>query len=106
MNFFGQCESQGKEGTFDFAFVNANKDGYLQYHELLLKLFKIGGVIGYDNTLWCGMVALSENDEIEDFMRGDKDHIMKVKTFLAADSCIEPSLLFIGDGLTICRHLN
>ncbi|TKY60799.1 caffeoyl-CoA O-methyltransferase [Spatholobus suberectus] len=37
--------------TFDFAFVDADKDNYWNYHERLLKLVKIGGLIIYDNTL-------------------------------------------------------
>ncbi|KAK6780921.1 hypothetical protein RDI58_023105 [Solanum bulbocastanum] len=49
-------------GTFDFIFIDADKENYLKYHEIVLKLVKVGGVIGYDNTLWFGTVALSEND--------------------------------------------
>ncbi|KZV17966.1 flavonoid 3',5'-methyltransferase-like [Dorcoceras hygrometricum] len=52
----------GEEGTFDFAFVDADKDNYINYHEELLKLIKIGGVIAYDNTLWGGSVAVSDEE--------------------------------------------
>ncbi|KAL0324841.1 UNVERIFIED_CONTAM: Flavonoid 3',5'-methyltransferase, partial [Sesamum radiatum] len=52
----------GEEGTFDFAFVDADKENYIKYHEQLLKLVKVGGIIGYDNTLWSGTVALAEED--------------------------------------------
>ncbi|KAG2706636.1 hypothetical protein I3760_05G112800 [Carya illinoinensis] len=72
-----------EEGTFDFAFVDADKEDYIKYHELLLKLVKIGGIIAYDNTLWFG----------------------SVNNFLATDSRIESSLVSIGDGLTLCRRL-
>jgi len=42
-------ESQDKNhGTFDFVFVDADKDNYLNYHERLIKLVKVGGLIGYD----------------------------------------------------------
>ncbi|BBG93883.1 hypothetical protein Prudu_002026 [Prunus dulcis] len=43
-----------EEGSFDFAFVDANKAAYIKYHELLLKVVKVGGIIAYDNTLWFG----------------------------------------------------
>ncbi|KAI3794095.1 hypothetical protein L1987_36722 [Smallanthus sonchifolius] len=39
-------------GSFDFIFVDADKDNYLNYHKRLIDLVKVGGVIGYDNTLW------------------------------------------------------
>ncbi|XP_041012709.1 flavonoid 3',5'-methyltransferase-like [Juglans microcarpa x Juglans regia] len=93
------------EGSFDFAFVDANKDGYLKYHEPLLKLVKIGGVIAYDNTLWYGTVILSDDDEMEDFLRKDRKHIVEFNNFLAIDPRIEASLVSIGDGLTLCRRL-
>ncbi|KAG6653937.1 hypothetical protein I3843_05G101100 [Carya illinoinensis] len=93
------------EGSFDFAFVDANKDGYLKYHEPLLKLVKIGGVIAYDNTLWFGTVILSDDDEMEDFLRKDREHIVEFNNFLAVDPRIEASLISIGDGLTLCRRL-
>ncbi|KAK3418885.1 hypothetical protein EUGRSUZ_H04644, partial [Eucalyptus grandis] len=61
--------ANGEEGTFDFAFVDANKEDYIKYHEILLKLVKVGGVIGYDNILWFGAVALSEDDEMAEHLR-------------------------------------
>lgn len=85
--------------------MDANKDGYLKYHEPLLKLVKIGGVIAYDNTLWFGTVILSDDDEMEDFLRKDREHIVEFNNFLAVDPRIEASLISIGDGLTLCRRL-
>ncbi|KAL3655973.1 hypothetical protein CASFOL_000369 [Castilleja foliolosa] len=52
----------GEEGTFDFAFVDADKNNYIHYHEVLLKLVRVGGIIAYDNTLWSGTVALAGKD--------------------------------------------
>uniref|UniRef100_A0A803PHW4 Caffeoyl-CoA O-methyltransferase n=1 Tax=Cannabis sativa TaxID=3483 RepID=A0A803PHW4_CANSA len=92
-------------GSFDFAFVDANKDGYIKYHEQLVKLIKIGGVIAYDNTLWFGTVALSDEDEMDDFFKTNRKIIREVNTFLANDNRFEISLVSIGDGLTICRRL-
>ncbi|KAJ8638519.1 hypothetical protein MRB53_012786 [Persea americana] len=48
------------ESSFDFAYVDADKDNYMNYHERLMKLVKVGGLIIYDNTLWQGTVANSE----------------------------------------------
>lgn len=97
---------QGKEeGTFDFAFVDADKEDYIKYHELLLKLVKIGGIIAYDNTLWFGSVALSENDEMEEFMRKGRKYLIELNNFLANDPRVESSLVSIGDGLSLCRRL-
>lgn len=85
--------------------MDANKDGYLEYHELLMKLVKVGGVIGYDNTLWFGTVALSDDDEMEDFIREDRTHIMKFNSFIVNDNRIELSIISIGDGVTLCKRL-
>ncbi|KAF4378817.1 hypothetical protein F8388_006268 [Cannabis sativa] len=94
--------------SYDFAFVDANKDGYIKYHEQLVKLIKIGGVIAYDNTLWFGCVALFDEEEIiikDDFLKANRKIIREVNTFLANDNRFEISLVSIGDGLTICRRL-
>ncbi|KAM7515597.1 hypothetical protein LguiA_005180 [Lonicera macranthoides] len=53
-------EDHANEGSFDFAFVDADKISYLKYHERLMKLLKAGGIIVYDNTLWGGTVAMAE----------------------------------------------
>ncbi|KAL8535148.1 hypothetical protein ACS0TY_010965 [Phlomoides rotata] len=96
---------KGEEGTIDFAFVDADKENYLKYHEQLLKLVRVGGVIGYDNTLWSGTVVASEDDEMLDYLKGCRGHILKLNSFLATDSRIELAHLSIGDGLTLCRRL-
>ncbi|GMN49228.1 hypothetical protein TIFTF001_018382 [Ficus carica] len=97
--------SDKQEGSFDFVFVDANKEDYLRYHELLLKLVKIGGIIAYDNTLWFGSVAISEDDEVENCLRRNRKCLRELNSFLAADPRIESSLVSVGDGLTLCRRL-
>nr|XP_019069557.1 probable caffeoyl-CoA O-methyltransferase At4g26220 [Solanum lycopersicum] len=47
-------------GIFDFAFIDADRVSYQKYHERMLELVKVGGIIVYDNTLWCGTVAMPE----------------------------------------------
>ncbi|CAA0825667.1 Putative caffeoyl-CoA O-methyltransferase [Striga hermonthica] len=99
---------KGEEGSFDFAFVDADKENYINYHEQLLKLVKVGGIIAYDNTLWSGTVAASEKDEkemTEGYLKACRRHIIKLNSFLANDPRIELAHLSIGDGLTLCRRL-
>ncbi|XP_056168278.1 flavonoid 3',5'-methyltransferase-like isoform X3 [Syzygium oleosum] len=94
-----------EEKAFDFAFVDANKEDYIKYHEILLKLVKVGGVIGYDNTLWSGAVALSEDDEMAEYLRVGRGHLRELNSFLASDPRVECCLISVGDGLTLCRRL-
>ncbi|XP_073049392.1 flavonoid 3',5'-methyltransferase-like [Primulina eburnea] len=97
--------AKGEEGTFDFAFVDADKPNYINYHEQLLKLVKIGGIIAYDNTLWGGSVAESDEDKIASFLKTWKNDIIQFNNLLANDSRIELALLSIGDGLSLCKRL-
>ncbi|KAL3728585.1 hypothetical protein ACJRO7_033213 [Eucalyptus globulus] len=94
-----------EEGTFDFAFVDAKKDDYMKFHELMLKLVKVGGLIGYDDTLWFGAVALSETDEMSDQLKLWRDHLRELNSFLGKDPRVECCLLSVGGGLTLCRRL-
>ncbi|XP_010025314.2 flavonoid 3',5'-methyltransferase [Eucalyptus grandis] len=94
-----------EEGDFDFAFVDATKEDYIKYHEILLKLVKIGGVIAYDNVLWFGAVALSEDEEMAEHLRVGRSHLRELNSFLASDPRVECCLLSVGDGLTLCRRL-
>ncbi|XP_050234541.1 caffeoyl-CoA O-methyltransferase-like [Mercurialis annua] len=90
--------------NIDFAFVDAEKHKYKEYHEQLLKLVKVGGIIAYDNTLWFGFVAQQEND-VPEPVRIARKAIIELNEFLANDSRIEISQISIGDGLTLCRRL-
>ncbi|KAL6350035.1 hypothetical protein AAG906_003968 [Vitis piasezkii] len=106
MTVLNDLIADGKEeGTLDFAMVDADKENYLNYHELLLKLVRVGGIIAYDNTLWFGSVARSEEEEMMDFERAGGVHFMKLNKFLASDPRVELSHLSIGDGVAPCRRL-
>ncbi|KAG6757609.1 hypothetical protein POTOM_037929 [Populus tomentosa] len=89
---------------FDFAFVDADKPNYKHYHEQLLKLVKIGGVIAYDNTLWFGMVA-KEEDEVPEHLRTVRTVIMEFNKLISSDPRLEISQVSVGDGVTLCRRL-
>ncbi|KAK6941415.1 Class I-like SAM-dependent O-methyltransferase [Dillenia turbinata] len=62
-----------EDGVSTFAFVDADKDNYKNYHERLIKLVKVGGILMYDNTLWGGTVAWPE-EEIPEWMRTSTKH--------------------------------
>ena len=87
--------AQNAAGTFDFAFIDADKSSYLDYYERCLVLVRRGGLIAIDNTLWSGAVADPANQE------RDTIAIRKLNDTLHADERIDLSLLSIGDGLTL-----
>jgi predicted O-methyltransferase YrrM len=87
----------GGEGRFDFAFIDADKTGYLGYYEQCLQLLRPGGLIAVDNTLWSGRVA---DPEISD---GDTVALRKFNRFVADDERVDHCLLPIADGLTLCQ---
>jgi predicted O-methyltransferase YrrM len=89
--------AQGEAGRYDFAFIDADKTGYLAYYERLLKLLRPGGLIVVDNTLWDGEVANPDNREAEtEALRAFNDALHR-------DPRIDLALLPVGDGLTLAR---
>ncbi|CAI0628445.1 unnamed protein product [Linum tenue] len=100
-----------KEGSFDFAFVDADKQNYGNYHERLMKLVKVGGVMVYDNTLWGGTVAKHDGDVPDDSATvGHKGGAVTQSTIqfnksIAADPRVDISLAPLGDGITVCRRI-
>ncbi|KAG4153421.1 hypothetical protein ERO13_D04G182050v2, partial [Gossypium hirsutum] len=96
----------GEEGSFDFVFVDAYKSDYLKFHELALKLVKVGGIVAYDNTLWYGSVAQLEKEVADDLIKRYRNFVVEFNSFIAADPRVESSLLSIGDGLTLCKRLH
>lgn len=87
-----------RQGSFDFAFIDADKANYLNYYELCLQLIRPGGVIAIDNVLWSGDVADdSKHDEDTRSIRQLNDHVYR-------DDRVTMSLLPIGDGLTLVRR--
>ncbi|TKY59886.1 Flavonoid 3',5'-methyltransferase [Spatholobus suberectus] len=93
------------EESFDYVFVDAEKEEYIKYHELLIKLVKKGGIIAYDNTLWCGTVAMPEEDIKMDILRKKRKPLLEFNSFIANDSRLESAIISIGDGVTLCRRL-
>lgn len=88
----------GEAGLYDFAFVDADKTGYLGYYEQLLRLIRPGGLIAVDNTLWGGAVADPADRD------ADTEALRAFNDFLLADARIDLSLLPLADGLTLARR--
>ncbi|KAI3431211.1 uncharacterized protein J3R85_007942, partial [Psidium guajava] len=63
-----KVREQGRAEEFDFVFVDADKADYRGYHERVMRLLRIGGVVAYDNTLWYGSVAKGQ-EELPEFLR-------------------------------------
>lgn len=87
--------AEGHGGTFDFAFIDADKPGYDTYYEAALRLVHPGGLIAIDNTLWAGRVA---DPTITD---ADTTCIRALNEKVFSDSRVDACLLPIGDGVTL-----
>ena len=85
--------------------MDADKPNYLRYHELLLRLVRVGGAIVYDNTLWDGTVALPPDAPMSDLDRRFSAAIRDLNARLAADPRVEVCQLAVADGVTICRRV-
>jgi predicted O-methyltransferase YrrM len=85
----------GEAGSYDFAFIDADKANYQAYFEKAYALLRPGGLIAVDNTLWSGSVI--------DPSRQDTDTraIRAFNEALRADTRVQISLLPIADGLTL-----
>ncbi|XP_072981250.1 caffeoyl-CoA O-methyltransferase [Typha angustifolia] len=99
-------EDETNHGSYDFVFVDADKDNYLNYHKRILELVKVGGVIGYDNTLWNGSVVAPPDAPLRKYVRYYRDFVIELNKALAADPRIEICQLPVGDGITICRRIS
>jgi len=87
--------AEGQAGSFDFAFIDADKSNYDHYYEYALQLLRPGGLIAIDNVLWSGRVAdpaLQDSDTVA---------LRNLNQKLHHDQRVTLSLLPIGDGLTL-----
>ena len=85
----------GQAGEFDFAFIDADKQNYLNYYERCLQLLRPGGLIVVDNVLWDGSVADPENQ------KPDTCSIREFNSFVKSDARIDLSMIPVGDGLSL-----
>ena len=91
--------SDGAECSFDFAFVDADKENYGRYYERSLKLLRQGGLAVFDNVLWHGKVI---DDSLQD---AGTRAIREFNARLHLDERVWLSLAPLGDGLTLaCKR--
>ena len=80
----------------DFAFVDADKGGYLTYIDLLLERMRPGGLIVVDNTLYGGAV-------LDPVAEGNPAEIRRFNDAVATDDRMDATLVNVGDGLMLLR---
>ena len=91
--------ASGGAGTFDFAFIDADKSNYANYYERAMVLVRTGGLIAIDNVLWGGdVVDAAKND-------ADTQAIRAFNRKLHDDPRVILSLVPLGDGLTLACKL-
>ena len=90
-----QLIAEGQSGTFDFAFIDADKSNYDAYYERCLILLRKNGVIAVDNVLWGGAVV---DDARQD---DDTKAIRALNQMIHDDDRVDVNMLPLGDGLTL-----
>ena len=85
----------GEANSFDFAFIDADKENYVAYYELVLALLRPGGLVAIDNVLWEGEVADPR------ISNSNVDAIRALNNVVLSDERVDLSLLPIADGLTL-----
>lgn len=93
----GQLRREGRDGQFDFMFIDADKPGYADYVEQGFHLVRAGGLVAIDNVLWSGRVA---DPQVVD---ADTAALRDLNARLHGDSRFDLSMVPIGDGLTLLR---
>ena len=90
--------TENRSGTFDFAFIDADKENYPVYWEYCLELVRPGGLIAVDNVLRYGRVAdpAWDGDPTTEAIRTFNDKV-------TGDERVELSMLPVADGLTLAR---
>jgi predicted O-methyltransferase YrrM len=89
----------GEAGTFDFAFIDADKPNYANYYERALTLLRPGGMAAIDNVLWKGAVVDPDDHS------PDTEAIRAFNRKLHGDSRIALSMATMGDGITLACKL-
>lgn len=85
-------------GEWDFVFVDADKENYLNYYEALLPRLAPRGLMAIDNTLWSGRV-LDDGDDSTPTRA-----IREVNDRIAADDRVVAVQLTVRDGVTVVRR--
>jgi O-methyltransferase len=91
--------ASGESGTYDFAYIDADKSNYPNYYERALTLLRPGGVIAADNVLWKGAICDPADRE------PDTECMRAFNSKLHADPRIALSMATMGDGLALACKL-
>ncbi len=83
------------EPTFDLAFLDADKENYINYYEQILPRLRTGGLLVADNVLWSGRVLKPEKESDRAIVAFNK-HVK-------ADRRVEHVLLTVRDGVLLVR---
>lgn len=85
---------------FDLVFIDADKENYINYWNLIVPMMNKGGIILSDNVLWSGKV-------LEEVKKNDKSTqtLLEYNKITKEDPRVETVLLPIRDGLTVSRIL-
>ena len=89
--------AEDRVGSFDLAFIDADKESYPRYYELCYELVRPGGVIAIDNTLWRGKVADARETDAE------TEAVRALTRRVFSHAGVSASLVPIGDGLILAR---
>lgn len=87
--------TEGRAGTFDFSFIDADKHAYDTYYEQSLRLLRPGGVIALDNVFRDGRVT--DPDEEDESVQAIRDLNEK----LHSDERVELTMIPLADGVTL-----
>jgi predicted O-methyltransferase YrrM len=94
-----QLVQQSPTPSFDFVFIDADKENYEQYYQYSMQLLRPGGIILVDNVLWNGSVIAPAHDDI------DAQAIAHFNEARRVDPNVDLSMLPVADGLTLLRKL-
>jgi caffeoyl-CoA O-methyltransferase len=87
------------EQQFDLVFIDADKENYSKYYDLVFDKVKVGGVILADNVLWSGKVTQSKRDK-------DTRAILEFNVKVNGDYRVENVLLPLRDGIMMARKVS
>lgn len=89
------------EEEFDLVFIDADKENYINYYEMILPKTRIGGWILIDNVLWSGKV-------VEPIVRNDRETktLVELNKMVTEDPRVENILLAIRDGVMMLQRVS
>ena len=92
-----ELRSEGRDGSFDIAFIDADKVNTRAYYDQALALLRPGGLVMIDNVLRRGLVATPDQAD-------DDTHAMRAfNAYVHKDERVDLSMVPISDGLTLAR---